>query len=85
MSHKDDRRKRIPRDSQEVIVGRLELSAAVTRKRPALYDSDGIVPPTIESWFALWGSYLLFILSGPIFFIGSAMIYVAFRNRLMGG
>ena len=52
---------------------------------PVLYDPDGIMPPTIDSWFALWGSYLLFILSGPIFFIGSALVYVAFRNRLMGG
>jgi hypothetical protein len=52
---------------------------------PVLYDPDEVLPPTIDSWFALWGGHLACLLSGPIFFGGAAMVYVAFGERLFGG
>ena len=50
-----------------------------------LYDPDEVLPPTLDSWFALWGGHLACILAGPIFFGGAALVYVVFGRRLLGG
>jgi hypothetical protein len=52
---------------------------------PVLYDPDEVLPPTIDSWFALWGGHLTCILVGPIFFGGAALVYVEVGRRLLGG
>jgi hypothetical protein len=40
-----------------------------------LYDPAGIMPPMIESWFARWGTHLLIIIVGLIFWGGTALVY----------
>jgi hypothetical protein len=52
---------------------------------PVLYDPDEVLPPTLDSWFALWGGHLACIVLGPIFLGGAALVYVAFGPRLIGG
>ena len=49
---------------------------------PVLYDLDGILPPVIDSWFAVWGVDLICLLAGPIFLGGAAIVYFAFGQRI---
>jgi hypothetical protein len=41
---------------------------------PVRYDPDEVFPPTIDSWFALWGGHLACILVGPIFLGGATVV-----------
>ncbi len=49
-----------------------------------LYDPVGILPPTLDSVFALWGGHLLGVVMGPIFWALAALVYVTFGRRLLG-
>jgi hypothetical protein len=49
---------------------------------PVLYDPDDILPPAINSWFALWGGHVVCLLAGPILLGGAAIIYFAFGHRI---
>jgi Protein of unknown function (DUF3592) len=51
-------------------------------KIPVLYDAEEIMPPTIDSWFDLWGGHLLCVAGGLVFFGGCALVYVAFGQDL---
>src|SRR5262249_21001758 len=52
---------------------------------PVLYDPDGVLPPRINSWFALWGGHLLLIALGLISIGCGALIYVLFGQRVLHG
>jgi len=49
---------------------------------PVLYDPDDLLPPTIDSWFALWGAHFICLLAGPIFLGGAALVYFTFGRRI---
>jgi hypothetical protein len=49
---------------------------------PVVYDPDDILPPAINSWFALWGGHVICLLAGPIFLGGAAIVYFAFGHRI---
>jgi hypothetical protein len=52
---------------------------------PVLYDPDGVLPPRINSWFALWGTQLILIAVGPVFIGCGALIYLVFGQRVLHG
>ncbi len=49
---------------------------------PVLYDPDDILPPTIDSWSAVWGGHMLFVIVGLIFLAGAGLVYFAFGHRI---
>jgi hypothetical protein len=50
-----------------------------------LYDPGGVLPPRINSWFALWGTHLVLIAVGPAFIVCGALIYLMFGQRVLHG
>lgn len=47
-----------------------------------LYDEDGKLGPMIATWSGIWLPNLMGILSGLIFLIGAALVYIGFRDQL---
>jgi hypothetical protein len=52
---------------------------------PVLYDPDGGLPPTIDSWMTLWGGHLLHVILSLFFLGGCALVIVGFGGRIFGG
>ncbi len=42
---------------------------------PVLYDTQGIVPAMIDTWFARWGTNFFMLFSGVLFFGAAALVY----------
>jgi hypothetical protein len=53
---------------------------------PVLYDRDGVLPPRIDSWFALWGFHVILTgFAGPLFIGCSALLCLALGQRVLYG
>jgi hypothetical protein len=56
----------------------------IGQKIAVRYDPSGDIPPTIDSWSGLWLRPVIGIVSGFVFLAGTAMVYIAFGNRVFG-
>jgi hypothetical protein len=54
----------------------------IGQKIAVRYDPTGAIPPTIDSWFAMWLRPAIGIFSGFVFLGGTALVYVAFGDRI---
>jgi hypothetical protein len=53
---------------------------------PVLYDPDGVLPPLVDCWFALWGFHLMLsAFAGPLFIGCSVLLCLAFGHRVLYG
>jgi hypothetical protein len=53
---------------------------------PVFYDPDDVLPPQIDSWFALWGTNLILMGVVGLVFIGcGALTFLAFGQRVLHG
>jgi hypothetical protein len=50
-----------------------------------LYDPDGVPPPRINSWFALWRTHVVLIAVGPPFIGCGAVMCLVFGQRVLHG
>jgi hypothetical protein len=56
----------------------------IGQKITVRYDPTGAIPPTIDSWSGMWLRPAIGIFSGFVFLGGTAIVYVAFGNRVFG-
>ena len=48
------------------------------------YDPAGEFPPMLDDWFGVWMPPVMIAFGGCVFLAGSALIYVAFGDKILG-
>src|SRR5262249_30462061 len=49
---------------------------------PVLYDPDNVLPPMIDSWFAIWGGHVMLLIAGLVFLGGAALGCAVFIRQV---